>query len=59
MLENVKEMLQNNRDLKPSQYYERFVAENVEIIEREKSRLGYEIHKEDKEDDLNFDINIW
>lgn len=40
LLESVKLVLQNSKDLKPSQYYEKFVNENDEIIQREKGRLG-------------------
>lgn len=39
LLESVKQVLQNSQSLKPSQYYEKFVEENMEMIEREKSRF--------------------
>lgn len=39
-LENVKQVLQNNKELKPSQYYDNFVNEFEETVEREKGRLG-------------------
>tara|TARA_Y100000992_G_C21130169_1_gene426189 strand:+ start:117 stop:689 length:573 start_codon:yes stop_codon:yes gene_type:complete len=39
LLESVKEILQNSKDLKPSEYYKKFVDENEEMIEREKGRL--------------------
>tara|TARA_Y100000389_G_C17368124_1_gene467471 strand:+ start:104 stop:673 length:570 start_codon:yes stop_codon:yes gene_type:complete len=39
-LENVKQVLQNNKELKPSQYYDKFVNEFEETVKREKGRLG-------------------
>lgn len=50
LLEGVKQVLQNNNSLKPSQYYEKFVEENAEIIEREKGRL--------EEQDALFDVKL-
>lgn len=52
LLEGVKQVLQNNKNLKPSQYYEKFIDENFEAIDREKGRLGY-----DKQD-TSFDIKL-
>lgn len=52
LLEGVKQVLQNNKNLKPSQYYEKFVDENFEAIDREKARLGY-----DKQETL-FDVKL-
>lgn len=39
LLESVKQVLQNSPNLKPSEYYEKFVEENEEMIEREKGCL--------------------
>lgn len=39
LLESVKQVLQKSQNLKPSEYYETFVEENAEMIEREKGRL--------------------
>lgn len=48
LLESVKLVLQKSKDLKPSQYYEKFVNENDEIIAREKGRLGFENDNKDE-----------
>jgi hypothetical protein len=42
MLEGVKQVLQKSKDLKPSEYYKKFVEENAEMIEREKGCLEFE-----------------
>ena len=42
LLESVRQVLQNSQELKPSQYYDKFVNEYIETIEREKGRLGCE-----------------
>ena len=62
LLESVKLVLQNSKDLKPSQYYEKFVNENDEIIDREKGRLGFENDDKDEnkktEQDNAFDAKL-
>lgn len=50
LLESVKQVLQKNQNLKPSEYYETFVEENAEMIEREKGRL--------EEDGAGFDTKL-
>jgi len=42
LLEGVKQVLQKSKDLKPSEYYKKFVEENAEMIEREKGCLVFE-----------------
>jgi len=42
LLEGVKQVLQKSKDLKPSEYYKKFVEENAEMIEREKGCLEFE-----------------
>ena len=41
LLESVKQVLQNSKELKPSEYYDKFVNDCEETIEREKGRLDY------------------
>lgn len=48
LLESVRQVLQESRDLKPSQYYEQFTNEHKDIIEREKSRLRCEPENEEQ-----------
>ena len=50
LLESVKQVLQKSQNLKPSEYYETFVEENAEMIEREKGRL--------EEDDALFETKL-
>ena len=50
LIESVKQVLQNSKNLRPSEYYEKFIDENVEIIEREKSCL--------EEHDALFEIKL-
>lgn len=50
LLESVKQVLQKSQNLKPSEYYETFVEENAEMIEREKGRL--------EEDDALFELKL-
>ncbi len=42
LLEGVKQVLQKSKDLKPSEYYKKFVEENAEMIEQEKGCLEFE-----------------
>lgn len=58
LLEKVKQVLQNSKDLKPSQYYEKFVNENVEIIEREKVLLGFVSDGDERDTETLFDSRL-
>ena len=47
LLESVKQVLKNSKDMKPSEYYEKFLEENAEMIEREKGGLNFETDNEE------------
>ena len=38
---------ENSKDMKPSEYYEKFLEENAEMIEREKGGLNFETDNEE------------
>ena len=55
LLENMKIILQESRGLKPSKYYENFVLQNEELINREKQRIQL---SEDEENTSIFDYKL-